>query len=267
MAAPTFPPPFVTIEGLINTRSVGGYATATPSALVKPIVLFRAADPSRITEKGKEQLLGLGIRRVFDFRADDEIAVYKSTIPVIPGVEFLRVPVSESRAFDPVTLALRMKEFEGDELQTFVRLYQEILDLGGPAFEKVLRHMLDRPEEPCLIHCTAGKDRTGLFTALLLMLLGVDDEEISKDYALTAVGLEPYLPAIMERFKLQVAEVEGLNWEGAMKMASSRPQTMLATLNMIREKYGSAEGYVTSHTSLTAEDVLKLRQNLVVNQK
>ncbi|KAJ6631341.1 protein-tyrosine phosphatase-like protein [Mycena sp. CBHHK59/15] len=264
MPAPTLPPPFVAVEGLINARSVGGYATSTPSAVVKPIVIFRGADPSRITDKGKEQLLALGVRRVFDFRADDEIVSYKSTAPVIPGVEFLRTPVSESRAFDPASLALRMKEFKGNELETFIALYHEILEMGGPAFEKVFRHMLDRPDEPCMIHCTGGKDRTGLFTAILLMFLGVDDQEIINDYALTAVGLEPYLPMLLERFKQQVAAGDDPNWQGALNMSSSRPETMIATLNMIREKYGGAEGYVTSHTTLTEQDLVTLRQNLTV---
>ncbi|KAJ7133693.1 protein-tyrosine phosphatase-like protein [Mycena crocata] len=263
MPVPSFPPPFIVIEGIINARSVGGFTTSSPSDIVQPVVLFRSADPSRITPKGKEQLLALGVRRVFDFRADDEIVSFKSTVPVIPGIEFLRAPVSESRAFDPVSLAARMKDFAGDELQTFVGLYHEILEMCGPGFEKVFRHMLDRPNEPYLIHCTAGKDRTGIFTAILLMLLGVSDDDIIKNYALTAVGLEPYLPLLIERFKQQVTG-QFDDWEGAMKMASARPETMTATLNMVREKYGSAEGWVTSHTGLTKDDVKALRQNLLV---
>ncbi|KAJ7645969.1 protein-tyrosine phosphatase-like protein [Mycena polygramma] len=265
MATHSLPPPFIEIEGAINFRSVGGFSTSAQSDIVKSIVLFRSADPSRITPKGKEQLLALGVRRVFDFRAEDEIASYKSTTPVVPGVEFLRAPVSESRAFDPVSLAARMKEFAGNELETFVTLYHEILEMGGPAFEQVFRHMIERPEEPCLIHCTAGKDRTGLFTAILLMLLGVADEDIAKDYTLTAVGLEPYMPLLIERFKQRVPD-GGDAWDadGAMKMASSRPETMAATLNMVREKYGNAEGWIVSRTSLTTEDILALRQNFLV---
>jgi protein tyrosine/serine phosphatase len=108
MTSQSLPPPFVIVEGVINARSVGGFSTSdTDSDIVKPVILFRSADPSRITPKGKEQLLALGVRRVFDFRADDEIAGYKTTAPMIPGVEFLRAPVSESRAFDPVSLAAR----------------------------------------------------------------------------------------------------------------------------------------------------------------
>ncbi|KAJ7647914.1 protein-tyrosine phosphatase-like protein [Roridomyces roridus] len=265
MPAPELPPPFVSIEGLINTRSVGGLRT-TSSNSIKPIVLFRAADPARITPKGKDQLLALGVHRVFDFRADDEIKSYKSAAPDVPGVEFVRAPVSENRAFDPVSLAARMKEFAGNEEETFVKLYHEILESAGPAFEKVFRHMLDKPDQPCLIHCTAGKDRTGLFTAILLMLLGVGDDAIAQEYGLTTEGLKPFLPMLIERFKQQLtgADFTNSDWDGAMKMANSKPETMLATLKMIRETYGSAEGWLTSHTSLTEQDVLVLRQNYVV---
>ncbi|KAJ7478632.1 protein-tyrosine phosphatase-like protein [Mycena galericulata] len=267
MSGRELPPPFVAVEGLVNARSVGGFALQS-DGFVKQIVLFRSGDPARITPKGREQLLALGVRRVFDFRADNEITTFKSTVPVVPGVEFLRAPVFESRAFDPVSLAARpfFPSFSVNSLQpqkkikSFVTLYQEILDSAGPAFEKVFRHMLDRPEEPCLFHCTAGKDRTGLFTAILLMLLGVADEEITKDYALTAVGLEPYLPMLIQHFKERVSG----DVDSVMKMASSKPETMVATLNMIREKYGSAEGWVTSHTSLTEQDLLALRQNLLI---
>jgi len=255
-------PPFIAVEGVFNIRSVGGYATSDPSLIVKPTALFRSGDPSRITEKGKNQFIALGVRRVFDFRATSEISSYKSPTPVIPGVEFIRVPVSDDNEYDPVSLALRMKQFEGNELETFLELYQEILASAGKAFEPVFRHVIENPEEPCLIHCTAGKDRTGLCTALLLMLLGVSDQDIVDDYALTTVGLQPVIPVMIERFKSITVYRD--NWDGFLNMVSSRPETMAATLKMIREKYGGAEGYLKSHTSLSDEDLQTLRRNLLV---
>ncbi|KAJ7072923.1 protein-tyrosine phosphatase-like protein [Mycena amicta] len=253
----TLPPPFIPIEGVINVRSVGGYHDAS----VKPSILYRSADPSRITPTGKTQLQALGVRHVFDFRADDEIASYKTPAPDVPAVEFHRVPVSESRAFDPVSLAARLQEFASDERGTFVRVNNEILESAGPAFEVVLRHMINHPDEPCMVHCTVGKDRTGIFTALLLMLLGVRDENIAGEYALTTLALDPYRPLLMERFKQRVGNVD--NWDGLAQMISSKPENMLAILQMVREKYGGAEGWIASRTSLTSEDVLLLRSSLL----
>ncbi|KAG7091308.1 hypothetical protein E1B28_010354 [Marasmius oreades] len=262
-------PPFVTVEGLFNTRAVGGYSVPSdPQSVVrvKPAILYRSGDPSRITEKGKEQLLSLGIRRAFDFRNDSEIAGYGSKVLEIPNVEVTKAPVSRDhdKSLDPATLIKQlMSQFETNEIQAFMRIYTEILELGGPAFEKILRHMIEKPDEPRLVHCTAGKDRTGVFVALVLMILGVNDQDIIDDYSLTTIGLEPVIPLIKERAgKLNKAYQE--NPIAAQKMGSSRPETMAATLHMIRQKYGGAEEYLKSHTSLNDSDIRQLRENFVL---
>jgi hypothetical protein len=102
----TLPSPFVAIDGVINIRSIGGYPTPSRSLLRSPS-LFRSGELSGITSKGKDQLVSLGIHRVFDLRSDVEIAGYATSTPVVDGIEFVRVPVSKTRAFDPVDLAPR----------------------------------------------------------------------------------------------------------------------------------------------------------------
>ncbi|THV06664.1 hypothetical protein K435DRAFT_773023 [Dendrothele bispora CBS 962.96] len=254
-------PPFVDIEGVINCRIVGGYSTSDPCIVVKPVGILRSGDPSRITDRGKEQLVSLGVRRIFDLRADTEVSAYSSARASIPGVEFVKVPISEKEAFDPVNLALRLKQFHERELETFLDLYHEILELGAGAYEVIFKHLIERPNELCLVHCTAGKDRAGLFTTLLMLVLGVPDEQIVQEYILTNVGLAPALPGLTARFMQN--DVYRENWDGVMNMGSARSETMIATLKMIREKYGSAEGYLKSHTNIKDEDIQKLRENLL----
>ncbi|KAI0934933.1 hypothetical protein AcV5_006617 [Taiwanofungus camphoratus] len=146
-------PPFVVVEGVINIRDFGGYATADPAVIVKSSHLFRSGDPSRITERGVKQLHELGIRKVFDLRADVEIAKYNSANLGIEGVEFVRAPILDE-AFDPVGVAERLKSFATSEAEAFLKLYGQILQTGGPALETVLVHLRDHPNEACLIHCT-----------------------------------------------------------------------------------------------------------------
>nr|GAT51498.1 predicted protein [Mycena chlorophos] len=248
-ALPTLPPPFVNIEGLVNLRAVGGFAAPK----TKPVILYRSAELSRITPKGKEQLQALGIHDVFDFRADDEIASYKTPAPDVPGVKFHRTPVAENRAYDPASTAARMQSFVNDERAMFVKMNSEILETAGPAFEKVLRYMVENPSEHCLIHCTVGKDRTGIFTALILSILGVPDDEIAAEYALSTPALKPVMPIIIARFKQKVGDLE--NWDGFNNLLSSKPENMLAILHMVREKYGGAERWILSNTNLAAADL------------
>ncbi|KAF7290090.1 hypothetical protein HMN09_01314200 [Mycena chlorophos] len=257
-ALPTLPPPFVNIEGLVNLRAVGGFVAPK----TKPVILYRSAELSRITPKGKEQLQALGIHDVFDFRADDEITSYKTPAPDVPGVKFHRTPVAEDRAYDPASTAARMQSFVNDEREMFVKMNSEILETAGPAFEKVLRYMAENPSEPCLIHCTVGKDRTGIFTALVLSILGVPDDEIAAEYSLSTQALKPVMPIIIARFKQKVGDLE--NWDGFNNLLSSKPENMLAILQMVREKYGGAERWILSNTTLAAADVETLRNTYIV---
>jgi hypothetical protein len=100
-------PPFIDIEGVINIRGIGGCPTASHRPSLRSPILFRSGEPSGITPRGKDQLVAIGIRRVFDLRSDIEIAGYKTPTPAIEGVEFVRAPVSQKQAFDPANLAPR----------------------------------------------------------------------------------------------------------------------------------------------------------------
>ncbi|PAV24021.1 tyrosine serine phosphatase [Pyrrhoderma noxium] len=262
--------PFQTIEGVINFREYGFLSAQTkidspPIPLVRPGILYRSGELTRLTETGKAQLKNLGITTVFDFRSETEILKYKSATPEIKGMKFVHVPVSDTGEYDPMALAARVAKFASDEKSAFAALYSGILENGGPAFETVLRHLKDRPGEPCLIHCTAGKDRTGVFAAILQLLLGADDDSIAHDYNLTTYGLAPVLPALVARF--QKESVYRDNWAGFRNMGSAKKETMYATLKLLRSKYGSAEGYITQMTSLTSADIVLIRRNLLSNTR
>ncbi|KAJ6593167.1 protein-tyrosine phosphatase-like protein [Mycena capillaripes] len=253
-------PPFVVVEGVINVRTIGGYKT-DPSHIVNPKLVFRSGEISSITETGKEQFLALGIRRVFDLRTNLEINSYKTASPEIPGVEFVRAPVGKEDPWEADSMKSRIKHYQENESEAFVKAAQETLEIGAAVFEGIFRHFLERPGEPCLFHCTAGKDRTGLIAALILMLLGVDDADITKDYALTSVGLEP----AHEKFTARMMNIPVFrdNLQGTINMGSSKEESMTAILAMIRERYGGAAGYLTALTSLQAKELDVIRKNMI----
>ena len=93
-------PPFVTVEGVINIRSVGGVATSNGDMVVKSQAIFRSGEISGVTEEGKEQLRALGIKKIFDLRSDVEINNYKTSPPTIAGIELVRAPITPVEAND-----------------------------------------------------------------------------------------------------------------------------------------------------------------------
>ncbi|SJK98109.1 uncharacterized protein ARMOST_01366 [Armillaria ostoyae] len=240
-------PPFIQVQGVINIRMVGGYKTTTSSTTVKLGTVFRSRELSYLTEDGTKQLISHGIHRIFDLRSDTEISSYNTATPDIEGVTSVRAAISEMNAFDPVSLAQRLQAFNKDEIQTFLEVYEEILTIAGPAFNAILRHSIDKPEEPILYTVQLEKIERGCL-GLLTVWITTDTWAI---------------PMLTARF--QKNPVFRNNVEGAVKMGSSRPETMVATLQMIREKFGGAEGYIKAYTSLEDRDIEMLRQTLLIS--
>jgi len=108
--------------------------------------------------------------------------------------------------------------------QGFTRAYTDILKAAPPSYRTILLHLANEPSKPLIVHCTAGKDRTGVICALVLSLCGVDDEVVANEYSLTEIGL----PA-----EWKESVIEHLMENSAMK------GDMASALNMIGAKYVS----------------------------
>lgn len=113
------------------------------------------------------------------------------------------------------------------------------------------------------MHCSAGKDRTGLFVALLLALLCLPHEVIAHEYSLTDLGLAHRKSAIVDHVLADPA-FDG-DRAAAERMVSSRKEFMLATLQYIDAEYGGAEKYVIEKLGVTKEEVEKIREVMVVD--
>lgn len=142
-----------------------------------------------------------------------------------------------------------------------MRAYRDILKSGTKSYAIILQHLAEKDAQPCLIHCTAGKDRTGIFVALLLSLVGVTDQVIAEEYSLTDLGLARLRPLFIERL-LKNPALQG-NEAGVTNMVSSKKENMLASLDMIRSDFGGAESYIVDHCGLSKAEVESLKHNLV----
>jgi hypothetical protein len=103
-------------------------------------------------------------------------------------MEWLHVPVFREEDYSPEKMAIRWGYYTSG-VEGFILAYAGILKNGGPPFGLILRHLRDS-DEPIIIHCTAGKDRTGVICAIILKLLGCEDEVVAREYELTTLGLQ-----------------------------------------------------------------------------
>ncbi|EEP78834.1 predicted protein [Uncinocarpus reesii 1704] len=259
-------PPFYSADGIVNLRDVGGYAVSSTSSVRRNFV-YRSAHLSRATSEGARALVEqLGITKIYDFRSVPE--TIKNPSCEIPGAERLHVPVFTDQDASPENLALRYRHYaSADGPKAFMHAYKEILRSGANgAYRAVFEHIRDRPTEPLLFHCTAGKDRTGVFAALVLRVAGVrDDSIIGREYELTEVGLG----ALREEFIQNLLKHPALKDDpsGAYRMTSAKAEAMEATLEWLDATYGCVEGYMKEAIGFGGDDIEKIRRNLVVEEK
>ncbi|KAI0294592.1 tyrosine phosphatase family-domain-containing protein [Multifurca ochricompacta] len=213
--------PFITIDGVFNVRDLGLIPAQDGEHVTRSGFMYRSGELSGVTQNAAA---ALGITTIFDLRSDTEIAKYNAATPQLTGVTILHTPV-------PERMAQRFQLYASGKTEAFMQLYSEILDAGGPAFGAILRHVRDAPNDSFIFHCTAGKDRTGIAAALLLLLAGASPDVISTDYALTRIGREPMRPLILSRLARE--PLFASDPTAAHNMLSSREETMHAFIRML----------------------------------
>ncbi|MGY8662202.1 tyrosine-protein phosphatase [Bradyrhizobium sp. UFLA05-109] len=168
------------LQGASNFRDLGGYPTAD-GRQTRWRHLFRSNHLALLTATDVEIVRGLGVRSAFDFRGVEERAdalcsvheINTHSLPIEPTVvAALRARLAEGALTAPAALEI-MRES-----------YRNYVRHNTHSFRALFGHLLE-DRAPLVIHCTAGKDRTGLACALILHALGVPEETIAEDYLLT----------------------------------------------------------------------------------
>ena len=236
----------VRLEGAVNFRDLGGYRTAD-GRTTRWRSIFRADDLSRLSRPDREIVRRLGVATVIDLRSRAEVDTHRFPVEEIP-VGFHHLPlVAELPSFD----AYRDPEF-------FSVHYLDIARDAGAQIAQALRIVADPRSHPVIVHCAAGKDRTGVLVAVLLALLGVDDETIAGDYALSGAAMEGLLQRTVDALP---AERERILSVGTTMM-SAAPANITALLEGLRRQHGSIEAYAASHGA-GPEVVTGLREGLL----
>ncbi|MFI6645961.1 tyrosine-protein phosphatase [Streptomyces sp. NPDC050504] len=213
-------------DALTNYRDLGGLETAT--ATVRPGVLCRSASPASLDTAGRAALRG-AVSLVIDLRSEREA-------------------VAAPAAVHPVTVRLPL--LDGDapalsDIPTLSELYRGLLGSAGDTFARVAQLVADQADGAVLVHCTAGKDRTGIAVALLLDAVGADREAIIADYALSETRLSgAWADGI-------VASVRAMGVEVTPRMTDlitrSPGHVMAETLDHLDARYGGTVAYLRAH--------------------
>jgi protein tyrosine/serine phosphatase len=268
----TLPPPFIHVEGVPNFRDIGGYPI-TDSSSTRRNFIYRSAVPTRITPTGLQTLTqDLRITTVYDLRSNAELRkdpIASSPLDSHESVTVLHTPVFPQRDSSPEQLAKRFANYMSDNgSEGFVAAYAEILRDGVDAYRKVFEHVRDRPRDAFLVHCTGGKDRTGVLVALMFLVAGVKDRDlIADEYSLTEKGFDAGVKAHLAEKIIKDLGADPTNRAGIERLLSARKENMSATLEYIERQFGGAEGYLRDQLGFGDDDVERIRKSLVVDDK
>jgi protein-tyrosine phosphatase len=183
----------VPLEGVLNLRDIGGYETEDGRRVRRGRV-YRSGLTARATDEDRVRLQELGLRRIIDLRSAQE-RDEEPTRPWHEDLDLTWVEVADATVPD-IREEVRSGRMRGAALVShLVESNRNFVRRSSGQFATVLAYLREAERLPVLIHCSAGKDRTGFAVALLLRLLGVPHETVMADYLLTneATGLEQRL--------------------------------------------------------------------------
>jgi protein-tyrosine phosphatase len=209
-----------------NIRDLGGYDRRSGSTTQWRRIL-RGEALHALSAKSVDELVDNGLALVVDLRGPHETGANAHPFRDHPGVRYTNIALYSALA--PINLSV--ENFD------MAQRYKDALDRCGSEIAAVFRAIISAPPGMVLCHCTAGKDRTGVISALILTLAGVSRADVAKDYALTASaeGLIDRLRARALRSGGEPANVE--------RMLASDAQTMLAMLTHLDTAHGGIDAY------------------------
>ena len=239
----------------VNFRDVGGYET-TGGRAVRWGRVYRAGSLAELTDEDVAWLGRLGLRLSCDLRSPEEVAERPDRLP--PGAVARHTAIIAEVGRLRRVLTLIRKRHRIQEL--LLDVYTVMLDQNGHIFADVIRAAADPANLPLVVHCTAGKDRTGLAVALLLLALGVPEETVIADYTLSNHAFDVLSGRMRPEMERLYAFGFGEVQVRPFLLAEAR--TLEGALAHLRRRYGSVEWYLL-RSGLDEATLERLRETLL----
>lgn len=230
----------IVLPGLFNLRDLGGYPTHGGALPWR--TLFRSDALHQLDADGIATLASLSLRTVIDLRTHIEAEIAPSPLDDI-GARSAHISILGG---DLPSLPLELDA-----------IYRHVVDECGGAIAHAVKLLCDERAFPALVHCSAGKDRTGIVVAMVLAVLGVPDDLIAADYSLSASYLDLEHTAAIG----QLQAGTGLGERLTSGLLGSPPDLIRGVLARARTIGGSVDGYLLAH-GLQDADLAALRSAL-----
>lgn len=216
----------IPLQGALNARSFAGLQGR--HGLIPAGSFIRTADLSRLTPADRHLLAGQGVTLDVDLRTAEELADSPDVLADDARFGYVRISLLGEESIDIRKMPASLGE-----------LYEHALDANKAQFRQVFQTIAAQPDGTVLFHCTAGKDRTGMVSALLLSLAGVPEQDIVHNYAISAHYLKPMMESSQSGMSDKIKAHPNL-----AALMGTPPEAMEAFMAKLQDQYGGAEAYM-----------------------
>ena len=238
-------------DGIHNFRELSGYPT-DGGGRVREGMIFRSGALELMSKDDYAWLRDvIGVQTILDLRHADELAMRKGPHQLDSHV------ISHSIFPDTVKqeeLIAELNGLYGPGISP--GRYLHYLDIGGDRLAEAFRLFADEANYPVLVHCTAGKDRTGVLLGMLMDVLGCEDEDIALEYGLSEAAIDRLIAYLRSSGR----QIEGTEEDLRARLATP-PDRMAGFIELMREKHGSSEAFFESK-GVSKEEIARIRELL-----
>lgn len=230
----------IELEGTSNFRDIGGYLTQDAPQL-RFGRIFRSDNLARLTDSDWEIIKELGVSQIIDLRRSDEKARSQTRAPRNSGIDIIEIPIDvEILGKSELIEHIFSREIKRITNEDMAQMYQDLLAKSRSELAQTVSLLLDPAQASTIVHCTAGKDRTGLSVALVQLLCRVPQEQIMSDFLLSNSFRTPArIAALSERLKSHQVDIDDI-----VPYLSASKQALLRAFEILDSQYEGANDYL-----------------------
>ena len=247
------------MESIHNFRDLGGYKTQNGS-VTKTGLVFRSGGLDQASDVDLDRLTQLGIRTICDLRNPHENKTQPDRIPNGWNGQIFHIPI-QAQIQDETRRLVRLISFlfgkgrKVDFAQVSVNSYRRFISDFAPEFSQVLKLVAVENNLPILIHCTAGKDRTGFICSLIQLAVGVPFELALQEYLLSNDFLDGFKCEMYKR--MTFLSLFGIKKDKFLPLFEARTEYLEAAIAQIQTDYGAVENYILNGLDFNGTEKLK----------